>query len=97
MIEYVLDDKRFLLSYQELRQEYITLCALSDKEFKEQLPRALHIACVICFLKEIPAYVCLSDIGIVHELAHALTIGDNNTTSFSDIRKLFEQQLLLAP
>lgn len=95
MIEYLLDGRKYLLSYQELREKYLTFCALSDKGFKKRLPEALHLACVICFLKEIPTYVCLCDIGIIHELAHALHIKDENTTPFSEIRELFKQQLKL--
>ncbi len=96
MIEYNLSDRKYLLSYQHLREQYLTFVALSDKEFKKRLPEALHLACVICFLKEIPTYVCLADIGIIHELAHEIHIKDENTTPFKDIRKLFKSQLLLS-
>jgi len=95
-MEYIVDGKHFILSYQEIREHYSIFCGLTDQEFKIRLPEAIHLACVICFLKEIPTYICLSDCGIVHELAHALTIGENNTTTFSEIRKLFEEQLKLS-
>ncbi len=98
MIEYRLEgyDGFYSLSYSDLREKYNEFVAMSDYEFKEKCVAALHLACVICFLKEIPTQYCLSDRGIVHELVHWLHIGDNNTTSFSDIRELYKTQLQLA-
>lgn len=68
---------------------------MTDAEFKNNIAGAIHLACVICFLKEIPTYVCLSDKGIVHELAHEAHIGRENTTRFKEIRRLFKQTLKL--
>ena len=96
MIEYLVDGHTFILSYKELREQYILFCEMSDDEFITQLPAATHLACVICYLKEIPTYVCLSDKGIIHELVHLLHIPDGNTTTINEIRELFRQQLMLA-
>ena len=68
---------------------------MSDQEFMDNLPKAIHLACIICYFKEIPAKYCLSDIGIVHELAHLLHIPDKNVEPLSEIRKLFESDLKL--
>lgn len=95
-MEYVVENKRFILNYQELRESYMNFCAMPDGEFEEKLPQAIHLACVICFLKEIPTYLCLSDNGIIHELAHALTETTLVADSFGDMRKLFENQLKLS-
>lgn len=96
MIEYIVDDSRFLLSYQSLREEYFRFCQMKDDEFIKEIPAAAHLACVICYFKEVPGYVCLSDKGVIHELIHLLHIPDGNTTSLRDIRNLFEQTLKLA-
>ncbi len=96
MIEYLLEDKKYVLSYQDLREEYIRICEMTDEEFLKNLPAAAHIACVICYLKEIPTYLALCDIGIVHELIHLMHIPEGNTTSLKEIRDLFKQHLLLA-
>jgi hypothetical protein len=95
-MEYVLDNRRYILSYQELKEEYDKFSGMSDEEFTQNLPAAAHLACVICFLKEVPTYICLSDIGIVHELIHLIHIPEGNTTSLKEIRKQFELWLKLA-
>lgn len=96
MMEYLVDGKKFVLSYSELREGYLNMCALSDDEFKAKAVEALHLACVICFLKEIPTYLCLSDKGIIHELAHLIHIPNGNTTTLKEIRELFRDHLRLA-
>ena len=93
-IEYLVDGRKYLLSYQQLREKHLELCDLSDQEFIGRAAEAAHLACIICYLKEIPTYVCLSDRGIVHELVHLLHIpGDVN---LHDLRNEFKEQLRLA-
>lgn len=92
-MEYLVEGRRFVLSYQELKEQYTAHCAMSDSDFLQNLPTAIHLACVICFLKEIPAYMCLSDRGIIHELSHLLHIPRD--TSIKDVRQLFQEQLKL--
>jgi hypothetical protein len=94
-LEYKVGDKTYCLSYEELRQSYLGLCQVNDAEFMRRLPEAIHLACVICFLKEIPSYVCLRDDGIVHQLAHLLHIPENTVPELKEIRELFEMQLKL--
>lgn len=94
-MEYTVDGSTYTLHYQELREKYNELCSVSDEEFMKKLPEALHLACVICYLKEVPTYLCLSDKGIIHELVHLLHIPEGNTATLRDIRKLFEFWLKL--
>ena len=96
MIEYVLDGRKFTFSYREIREEYYRFCQMTDEDFMKEIAGAAHLACVICFFKEIPTYIALSDIGIVHELVHMIHIPDGNTTSLREIRKLFEESLKLS-
>jgi hypothetical protein len=95
MIEYVLEGRNYLLSYQQLREEHYRFCSMKDEEFMANLPAAAHLACVICYLKETPGYVALCDIGIIHELIHLMHIPEGNTTTLREIRKLFEETLKL--
>lgn len=95
-MEYLVDGKRYVMSYQELREEYRRFCKMGNKEFLENLPAAAHLACIICFLKQIPTSVCLADTGIVHELLHLMHIPEGNTTSLKEVRKLFKKSLKLA-
>ena len=94
-IEYLSDGHKFSLSYQELKEQYIKFCCMSDEDFIKNIPDALHLACIISFLKEAPTYVCLSDKGIIHELIHLLK-PDGTTTTLNDIRVLFKETLKLA-
>ena len=93
-IHYNLEDRKFSMSYTELREEYMRVIDMTDKEFMDNLPKILHVACIICFFKEIPTYECLSDVGIIHEIAHIME--DNNPVhSLKHIRNKFKDQLEL--
>ena len=90
-----LDNREYLMSYQNLKEEYHRFCEMTDIQFMMEIPAALHLACVICFLKEIPTDACLCDDGIIHELIHLNHIPNQNTTSLEDIRELFKKVLIL--
>lgn len=94
-MDYLVDGKKFVLSYNELKQEYLKYIEMSDKEFIENLPGAAHLACIICYLKEIPTYICLSDKGVLHELIHLMHIPNENTTTLNEIRDVFKITLKL--
>lgn len=94
-IEYLSEGSKFSLSYSDLKESYSNMCEMSNSEFLKNLPDVLHLACFICFLKEIPTYVCLTDKGIIHELVHLLK-QDGTTTSLVEIRELFRTTLELA-
>ena len=101
MIEYRQGDHLYTFSYQECRERYGALCAMSDAEFLRHLPQALHLACYICWVKEIPAQVCLADDGIIHELVHALEFGTIDqgggiSITTRQLRKQFREQLRLS-
>lgn len=93
-IEYLSSGSTFVLSYSELKEKYILMCEMTDKEFMENIADAIHLACIICFFKEIPTYVCLTDKGIIHELVHLLK-ENGTTTPLKEIRDLFSLTLKL--
>jgi len=93
MIEYKVGDKTYSLSYQELKEHYYRFICMSDTEFLKNVAEAAHLACIICFLKEIPTDVCLRDDGIIHELIHLLHIPDG--IDIANIRQLFKDTLIL--
>lgn len=78
----------------ELKDHYTTFCEMSDEEFKTKLSSAAHLACIICFLKEIPTSSCLSDEGIVHQLIHLMDTNDP-IINLQQIRELFKKDLEL--
>jgi len=95
MIEYLIQDKKYSLSYKELKEEYLKNVFYTDEEFIENLPSAIHLACIICWFKETPTDNCLNDKGIIHELAHLLHIGKEPNVDIQEIRELFKTQLEL--
>ena len=92
-MEYLVENAKYSFSYQELREKWIFLCGLPDEEFMKVLPEALHLACIICYLKGRGNEV-LSDKGIIHELAHLIHIPQD--TNLKEVRKMFNAQLMLA-
>lgn len=94
-IQYDRDGEKhtYSLSYAELREHYTRFCNMSDKEFLEKLPKAAHLACIICFLKEIPAYNIINDTGIIHELIHF--IDGSSELPLEKLRELFKETLKL--
>lgn len=95
-MEYLVNGRKFSFSYNEVRDHYITFCEMSDEEFRSKLVSALHLACFICFVKEIPTYVCLIDDGLIHELVHLMDNPDCPLTDLQTVRELFKNQLKLA-
>ena len=51
MMDYKVGDSTFTFSYQEVREQYLILCGMDDDEFRKAIPRAIHLACFICFVK----------------------------------------------
>lgn len=97
MLTYLQDNNtKYSLSYKELKESYLEFINLSDKEFMKNLARATHLACVICFFKEIPTDACLNDTGIIHELVHLMDIKDYDKTELRNVRREFENILKLA-
>jgi len=92
---YLVDGTQYTLSYKELKNHYIDFISMSDQDFLDKLPAASHLACMICFLKEIPTENCLSDKGIIHELIHLLSIPKEELLNITEIRELFKNQLKL--
>lgn len=94
MMEYILEDKKFSVSYRELKELYHNFKDMSDEEFDKNILDVLHFSCIVCYFKEIPTYICLSDIGIVHEISHYMV--DKDIIKLKDLRKLFNEQLKLS-
>jgi hypothetical protein len=93
-VDYLVNGRRFIFSYRNLREEWLRQCALSDEEFVAQLPVALHLACMIGWLKELGADATIGDAGLVHELVHLFHEG--TPTPLSAIRDQFRLLLELA-
>jgi hypothetical protein len=93
-MHYITNGKRYSISYKELKYHYNSLVSMDDQTFMENIPTALHIACIISFFKELSNDCTLGDEGIVHQLVHILT-GDLGPTRLSDVREQFQILLKL--
>lgn len=94
-MEYIVDDKKYSLSYQELKEHYLNFVSMSDAEFIININKALHLACIISFLKETPSYILLCDTGLIHEMVHYLNEDTRPTIDIQKIRELFNFWLKL--
>ena len=72
LMEYVLDDKKFSYSYKQLKEQYLKFKEMSEEEFFSDIPRLLHFACFVGWIKELGNECLISDVGIIHELVHLL-------------------------
>ncbi|QLL15484.1 hypothetical protein [Pseudomonas chlororaphis] len=97
-MDYVIGGREYSASYRELREEHARFVGMTDKRFLKELPAALHFAVFVCWLKELPSSVVLSDEGIVHQLAHLIHLKGEPLvmTRLGEIRELFNKQLQLA-
>ena len=93
-MEYSLENKRYSLQYQDLKSEYLSFCNMSDEQFIDNIEKALHLACIICYLKGFGNSV-LADNGIIHELVHLLDL-ETTIIDLREIREQFEEVLKLA-
>lgn len=96
MMIYEIEGSKYMLSYAELKEKHAEFCQMSDIKFMANLAHAAHLACVIGYLKEIPAEHLIGDKGIVHELIHLMCIPDGNTRTLREIREQFKKQLKLS-
>lgn len=94
-MEYLVEGKKYNLSYSDLREKYNLFSSLSLAEFLERLPEVLHLTCIISYLKEVPSYHTLSDTGLIHELVHLLDIKNEPLIDAQKIKEQFEKEMKL--
>lgn len=94
-MEYLVDNKKYSLSYTDLKEKYNLFSKLSLSEFLDRLPEVLHLTCIISYLKEVPSYNTLSDTGLIHELVHLLDITDEPLVDAEKIRQKFINEMKL--
>lgn len=88
-VSYVIEGHRFSYWPEKLEEAHRNLCELSDAEFLQALPEVLHLACMLCFVLDTPTHECLSDRGVIHQLAHLIHIGDEPAVELRLVREKF--------
>lgn len=103
MEEYRLGGHTYSFSYSELKRQYQKYVDLTDEEFMADLPHILHFTVFVCWFKQLQARDLLSDIGLIHELVHLLTldnyadgVDEEQGTSLGSIRAMFNETCRLA-
>lgn len=71
-MEYLIDNKKYTLSYEELKIDYQKFVSMTNKEFFSNIPSILHFICIVSYLKELPTSILLNDEGLIHQLVHML-------------------------
>ena len=101
-MEYVVPDEkygsgfgRYSFDYQSLKQDFERYKKMSDVEFIANLPKVLHYASFICYVKNLPSSQVHIDNGIMHELIHLLNGDSEAGRNIRKIRKMFVKQLSL--
>lgn len=94
-MEYLVEGKKYNLSYADLKEKYTNISELPLDRFLLNLPEVLHLTCIISFLKEVPCYNTLCDTGLIHELVHLLHIGDEPLVDAEKIRQKFITEMKL--
>lgn len=94
-MEYIVEGVKYILSYEELKNKYIEVCEYNRERFLTNISSILHLSCVICYLKELPSYIIISDEGIIHQLVHILDKTFVEPYEIDKVRKLFKHQCQL--
>ncbi len=88
-LDYENREHRFSYSYRALKEEYNIIDSYSDEEFLANLADILHTTIFICWIKEIPNEMTLSDYGILHEISHIMAKVESPYNSLDTIRKMW--------
>ena len=88
-MEYIVGEMKFSYSYKELREEYLKFKIMSEDEFFSDIPRLLHFACFVGWVKELGNDCLISDVGIIHELTHLLDNKVDAVLTKEEIRDKF--------
>lgn len=93
--KYKINNNDYLLDVTFLKDTYNDFMYMTDQEFIDNAPEALHFACYVCWLKNIPTKDVLSDEGLIHSLVHLLRKSTRNFVNLKEIRKNFKETLTI--
>ena len=88
-MEYILEGMKFSYSYKQLKGQYLKFKEMSEEEFFSDIPRLLHFACFVGWIKELGNDCLISDVGIIHELVHFLEKDVETVLTKEELRDKF--------
>ena len=68
---------------------------MDNKTFIKNAQKALHFACYVCWIKNLPTKKILSDEGLIHQLVHLLHKSTASYVNIEDLRKIFNESLII--
>ena len=89
--QYNLKGRTFIYDPEMLSFYYNNFKNMSDEEFLENIPKALHFACYMSFVLKLDHIDTLRDVGIIHELVHLLNEGTKWYVNINKVRELFTE------
>jgi hypothetical protein len=91
-LEYAIGDRKYVLNYSELREDFDRYHRMTDREFvrPKTLVKAMHFVCVVSYLKGANGECLTSDEGLIHQLVHLLD-GDTRPMTMPRLREIREQ------
>lgn len=100
-MEYLAENgRKYVLRYQELREDYHRFRSMTDEEFVDNALDILHFCCIVGYLKELPTSAVLCDDGVIHELVHLVVLDkvgrDDALFALIEIRAKFNSIMELA-
>ena len=96
VVDNKLEDKKYCMKYQDLKEKFLSFEAMSDEDFKKNFNEALHLVCVVSYIKDTPSYILLSNVGLIHEMVHYLNKETIPEVNFQRIRNQFNIWVKLA-
>ena len=84
----------FSLDTELLASDFRRFTTMNHAEFLRALPDAIHFACLVSWWKGF-GQDAVSDVGIVHQLVHLLTIPGEPMIDLVEIRDQFKRELFL--
>lgn len=87
---YKIENKEYVYDPSMIRFHYTSFTIMSNEEFMENLPKALHFACFMSFILKLDQIVTLSDRGIIHELVHLSNTGTKQFSDITEVREKFD-------
>jgi len=87
--KYSVGDKTYNYNYESIQYTQLEIINYTDEEFMDNLPRILHFACLMSYVKNLSIKDTLSDTGIIHELVHLLNEGTRSYVDLDSLRDNF--------
>jgi hypothetical protein len=88
----------WVFNLNDLKKDFARFSRMKRDIFLKNLPDIAHFACIISYYNDLTNLQTVSDVGIVHQIIHLMTIDTDDfvfESIYTDVRKNFK--ILLKP